>query len=723
MSLKRAFTLIELLTVMAVSAILLTVIAIPLVQSFNLTRAGQSLAAAQAQAREMSERISADIAAAAAVRDNTGDKGSMLVVLPGRDGALEEVVAPHAKLDLFMPSRKPVQGAKVDPTLAGPNGDLNLPASPGTVMVRWFLGRRDPFLDYGIPHIDLRTDAANRWRGTTNGQDNPYVLYRAEVPAYIDVDPDPDVARYESNWNLFERGADGQPVVDDPAFFTITAADRAAGAAQVEAKSARIRAWLRYAKNMSLNGRVDSLVFDYHLQTRVLSFAGNRPVFSPAVRMQPTRVASEAARPVNPMASGNEAPNPVRIGPAAYRIAAGSWSDFALTINPALHPAAYDAVNQAASPTLAWTADPAQNIKVGIARSGGQSFLTQEPMGPTFRLDDYWRMKSLQAAPNPPYPFSEAHIVYGAIGEREQYIVAPNPQTGDISASFGISEVGSDRSWPLSARLPSSIPGTPAAPTPGAVVGPDDPFAASFVTGGSLADWQTGAMGVNGRFNMLWNQWDDLLSNAGLPAGSVTREQFARRFIDLRYMAQPDGVVGPLHPSRGWKRAFIVPGSESVIAPDQRPGPNFGRYVRYRRSATRPVGPNEYYINYTHQPEPDWAQLGITASYSPLVSAPTDFVASILQAPYRAGYIELNSAPGEPLPNILSNGAPGNGDRRIVVNYAFAFTDPRDAVLADYSTNDVVDVSVTVLNYAPTGGPNPQKITLQATAEARNVVR
>jgi prepilin-type N-terminal cleavage/methylation domain-containing protein len=48
---KKAFTLIEMLVVIAVSAIVLAIVAIPMVNGFNLTRASQAYADAQAAAR------------------------------------------------------------------------------------------------------------------------------------------------------------------------------------------------------------------------------------------------------------------------------------------------------------------------------------------------------------------------------------------------------------------------------------------------------------------------------------------------------------------------------------------------------------------------------------------------------------------------------------------------------------------------------------------------
>ncbi len=48
---RKGFTLVEMLTVLAVTAILLTIITVPIFQSFSLVRAAEAFADAQDQGR------------------------------------------------------------------------------------------------------------------------------------------------------------------------------------------------------------------------------------------------------------------------------------------------------------------------------------------------------------------------------------------------------------------------------------------------------------------------------------------------------------------------------------------------------------------------------------------------------------------------------------------------------------------------------------------------
>ena len=71
MTKRRAFTLIELLTVIAISALLMTIIVVPVFQSFNFTRSAQSFADAQARARIVADRVSREIGNSVGVRSTS----------------------------------------------------------------------------------------------------------------------------------------------------------------------------------------------------------------------------------------------------------------------------------------------------------------------------------------------------------------------------------------------------------------------------------------------------------------------------------------------------------------------------------------------------------------------------------------------------------------------------------------------------------------------------
>jgi hypothetical protein len=278
--------------------------------------------------------------------------------------------------------------------------------------------------------------------------------------------------------------------------------------------------------------------------------------------------------------------------------------------------------------------------------------------------------------------------------------VVPNPRAGQVQASFDIREVGDPNAGvvPFSDNLATSATGLPFTPD-------TDPQAGTAV---NVASFPT-----NTRFNKMWANWATL-------APSLPREKYAKRYVDLRFATMPDGTPSPLNPTLGLPRASIVPGSEIIIGPDQRPGPNFGLPVRYTRVVEGAVGPNQYKINYVPQRDPDWVTAGILTApqataldiYNPLSYDVTNFVASVLTAPYRVGYLELNSNKNEPIP-----------DGNIYASYRFQFTEPNDVVAVDYDSSQIMDVVMSIRNYAQTTDPNPQMVTVKGSANVRNFIR
>lgn len=727
---RTGFTLIELITVLAISAILLTLIAIPVVQGFNITRAAQAFADGQDRARQVMARIEREVGNAASVRDNTGLAGTVNVRVPGLAANTQEVVSlPFSKLDFYKPAEgdpsafvvtgggrrayiDPDTG-KADPTLRAPKGQVNLPATVGLTLVRYWVGLRNPFANYNNPYDGLLMQRRA-------GADNLFVLYRAEVQPYV---LDPVSGRYVVNANLFfdqdfdSDPATAGPLLDDPSFFldngnmggTYAGTPPGWGEPGVPAvggptKAQMVRNWLKVSTVVTEISRFDMIAPIYDRRTRRVSYVGNAPQLVSLIQFQPTAVTNEPAEAVLAVRTGEETANADKVGPDAFRTDYGAWANLRLQVLPSQLPVSY---GRGAGLTLAGdvrpTYDPlgtAPRVLGGlrVANNTETFSLSLNTGEEIFDVSEYLRARlsrpqsaftqGVQAAQN------RSGFLSNPIAVRNFMAMVPDPRAGQIQASFDIREVSQPTSLAVTfdRNLPAVATGQPFTPD----------------TEPSAASWDAVA-GVNTRFNRLWATWGSLTT-------ALNREQYAKRFLDLRQVNQPDGSLSPLNPSLGLERVSIVPGSEIVIGPDQRPGPNFGQPVRYTRVSQRPVGANQYLINYVNQREPDWVALGFSAAspnlYNPMSYTATDFLSAVLQAQYRVGYVELNSNKNEPIPN-------GN----IFVQYRFQFTEPNDVVAVDYDTTENIQVVLSIRNYPQSTNPEPQITTVVGSARVRNFIR
>ena len=91
---------------------------------------------------------------------------------------------------------------------------------------------------------------------------------------------------------------------------------------------------------------------------------------------------------------------------------------------------------------------------------------------------------------------------------------------------------------------------------------------------------------INGRYNEAYQRDPNNAPNI-------------RRYVSLMDLDN-DGVMDDARNHLTFPTASIVPGSEVVIGPDQRPGPNYGSPIRYQRvsAANATPGPNQYRILY-----------------------------------------------------------------------------------------------------------------------------
>ncbi|MDX1933954.1 MAG: hypothetical protein SFU56_15245 [Capsulimonadales bacterium] len=192
-----AFTLIELIIVIALTGLLLTLILGPLVQGFNLTNRARALAEAQDATRFGIEQLKRELSQAAYVFDNSLTPVTLpfsASVNDQRASAYPNVYSTQpgnptpsvlfAKID-FIPTATAGEGADtaIDPTTDKPLGGspLVLPVAPGRRYVRYFIGLREPYRrnpdgSYAGPNYYTNQFEFRR----TDSAMNPFILWRAE---------------------------------------------------------------------------------------------------------------------------------------------------------------------------------------------------------------------------------------------------------------------------------------------------------------------------------------------------------------------------------------------------------------------------------------------------------------------------------------------------------------------------------------------------------------
>lgn len=362
---RRAFTLIELLTVIAISSILLSIIAIPLIQSFNLTRVGQGYAEAQNRARLLIDAIAREISTSAGVRDNTGDKGAVDIWLPGKDGKEVFVRLYNAKIDILMPMLgEPLRGNsndpnaallnpnilinpqgdptdpanwKQDPTLRTPNGQVSLPATTGFRMVRYFIGLRNPL----AKNSDNRAKYANPFNNilahANINPENLYVVYRAEVDYRT---WDAANARWVFNTELFPATASlsERSPLDDPAFFVPDG---------TAAKANTIRAWLRHSRIVTELSRYDAIEPVFNKSTFKAEYDGNVPRIVALTQFRPTRIANEPPEGQVAVRTNEEFEGSAKMGSETLLTKYGGWTNQIVRCYPSTY--------NTNAPWLAWT--------------------------------------------------------------------------------------------------------------------------------------------------------------------------------------------------------------------------------------------------------------------------------------------------------------------------------------------------------------------------------
>ena len=312
---RRAFTLIELLIVIGLTAVLFALLLIPLVSAINYTRQAQVVTAAQDAARITRERLTRELGSAMFVFDGTshpflvtggaapgpGDDRytnfldlEIGTSLPGVAPIKYKTTLAHAyaaKLDFVLPRAN--QTTVEDPTThesityrSSTNGSAIVsdpayvfPLAAGTTMIRYWIGLKDPAKPYNNTHEGKFNDSS----------DNTYILYRAQFQPYKPV-LDPVTKKQTgvtANTDLFKTRPNNLgvmiPELDDPDFFryvgttdvnwlddthanypTQDALGAAGTAGSFEQHNNRVEAWRTISKPVILGPNVDLILLPHN---------------------------------------------------------------------------------------------------------------------------------------------------------------------------------------------------------------------------------------------------------------------------------------------------------------------------------------------------------------------------------------------------------------------------------------------------------------------------
>ena len=233
---NNGFTLIEILVVIAISAILMGLIMGPVVKSFTMTRQAQAMVQAQDSARFAMEQISRELSTAMYVYDNANSSVAIPVDASNTAAPTDShtgyhyFLLPYAKIDFVLPKmvmhcNAPDHFDKTDKPRDYDRGDEAWPSCPycgsddvearpklpleqSSTIVRYFLG-----LKHNVPPVDPTSDPPVQWQSPLDndvevGMENQVVLYRIE----IDLS---DTSLFPSTMST----ADKQKIVNDPLFF------------------------------------------------------------------------------------------------------------------------------------------------------------------------------------------------------------------------------------------------------------------------------------------------------------------------------------------------------------------------------------------------------------------------------------------------------------------------------------------------------------------------
>lgn len=363
---RAAFTLAELLVVMAISIILLALLFGPMIQSFNFTRKARAVSQAQDAARFGLQRLTRELSQATFVFDNSSAYITMpledpsgnlprLAAYGGRGfaypGGSSEPTALFARIDFIPAAKQSLEAERlrrqqenrpapvIDPTTGDPGLpeggdtreglDLRFPLTPGKRIVRYFVGLRYPYqIQNGQIVPDGRGVPARRWYSNvyefprSDQNMNPFILYRAEFNPN-----DPNL--FDQSDQFFNSARRNDGGFNDPNFFynvekramSTSREQRRVGGSWVPWSGngkTYGENWRDIAQPVLVGDNMDLLAWRKDT-TRTYDRANP---FQPTVRFSPTTIVGDAATPGFLSNAGSEAPGAV---PTLYATKHGQW--------------------------------------------------------------------------------------------------------------------------------------------------------------------------------------------------------------------------------------------------------------------------------------------------------------------------------------------------------------------------------------------------------------
>ncbi len=758
---RRGFTLIELLVVIAITSILLTLVFKPLVDSYNLTSRASTQIEGQTAARETMRQINTTLSNAVFVFDNASTPINLW--FSDKNGAgffrrspysMIEYVAPARQLDQH-PGQTPIDPTTGQPIYDNPNitsaqSGFALPLAPGRTLGRLFIGLRDNRSgkdghpannepDDG-PTNGMPIDSNGKFHGYANhyedfntvsdAQDNRYTLYRAEVLTYI---PDPTkpndaTAPFVPNLMLFHtRAANGvlgndpkNPVeLHDPNFFYDNSDAGTNGDPKVWAvpgwrdinKDGKVQIWENWAAvsaSLMPLKKVDMIALDRDENNNNILFDANgRPSVRTLTSFTPGFVQNDPGTPTGLESAGNEEaaafqPTPNQpTPPDSPRVGSG--------FTPATYSAQY----------THWSTP----YRVIVYRNNDAANPSRDPLNPVAptKLEYYQsigdgRIFHFQVNPGDPAPEPNAgtpdvgpqiNVNTGAFQNRNcELAFAVDPTRGLVTFSFPQTVLVRDvNNLPMAQRY-----------SPADVNARLDPDAAGNV----------------GQYQKRYLNLGDTLPTALWGTVALNAPE-ANSISPLKQFATPAGSVLP--------KVRIVPGSERIFGPDQRPGTHYGFRIQYTRVSANvgEIGPNQYKINYedinnaqnaadVNDPRVKVGYIEFNSTWdaasrpNSLDDIATGFVA--------AGPNSLPVHKWNPLinpPGVNANPTIGAVDATttadpIEVSYNFQMNRPNDVIKVDYLTRELMTVGLQARLYDPASS-RPQIIDLSNKIKIRNLQR